>query len=222
MKIYTMSDFHLPSILEKDMKRFGWGNHIEKIKENWCVEEEDYIIIPGDLSWGLKKREIEPDLLFLDSLPGKKVLLRGNHDMWWDTRSKVERFLKEYPSITFIYNNSLDIMGLSICGTRGWDIKSFSEEDILIKNREIGRLQLSIDAAKEMEKIVFFHYPPILKEFTNTCFLDTLHKNNIKECYFGHLHGKAIEEAIIGDFEGIKFTCVASDHLDFKPLLIRG
>lgn len=218
--IYVMSDFHLPSTLGKDMEKFGWGDHVQKIKENWSLTDEDTIIIPGDLSWGLKIDETVPDLEFLQSLPGKKIISKGNHDMWWNSKSKVQKFMAQY-DVSIIHNDSIEVEGIFMCAIRGWDVRLTEENDLKIIEREAGRLRLTLSSAYDKEKIVFFHYPPILKDYPDTIFLKILKEYDVKEVYYGHLHGDHLDEAIEGEFEGIKFKCVASDQLDFKPLKIR-
>lgn len=218
--IYAMSDLHLPSILKKDMEQFGWGDHLQKIKKNWNLSDEDTIIIPGDLSWGLKIDEITSDMEFLKELPGRKIISKGNHDMWWNSKKKVKNFMKQY-GIDIIHNDSIVVDDIAICAIRGWDVRSTEDDDLKIINREGGRLKLTLSSAGDKEKIVFFHYPPIYKDKTDTIFLDILKEFGIKEVYYGHIHGEHLDEVIEGDFDGIKFKCVASDQLQFKPLRIR-
>lgn len=217
--IYAMSDLHLPSKLNKSMDIFGWGNHVEKIKGNWSLTEDDTIIMPGDLSWGLKADDIIPDLEWLSQLPGKKIILKGNHDLWWNSQNKVANLIKEY-GMDFVHNNSIVVEGISICGTRGWDINSKEENDIKILNREIIRLKLSLDTAKTDEKIVFMHYPPTLKDNNYFEFEKVFKEYGIKNVYFGHLHGKEISNAVY-EKDGIQYHCVSSDQINFKPIIVK-
>jgi len=218
--IYAMSDFHLPSSLNKDMNMFGWENHVEKIRENWCLTDDDYIIMPGDLSWALKIDELICDIEFLQSLKGHKVLLKGNHDLWWNSKSKLKKLFDIYSSISFLQYDSINIDGISICGTRGWDIKATSDEDKVIIDREANRLIQSICCATSDNKIVFMHYPPVYKDYQFDTFLNIFKEYGIKKVYYGHLHGEAINDAVEGMYEGIEFRCIASDQLGFKPIII--
>lgn len=222
--IYGMSDFHLyNNHPDKDMAIFGqgWEKHMEKIISNWPLKEDDIIIMPGDLSWALKENEVHEDLKYIDNLPGKKILLKGNHDLWWGTSGKMKKLLADYPSIDFIINNSLIIDGLGICGTRGWDILNFTDEAQKIIAAEVNRLRTSILTCEAQEKIVFMHYPPILQGTEQSVFLDVLKEFEIKEVYYGHLHGSAINNAIQGYYEGINFKVLAADQLNFIPIIIR-
>ena len=217
--IYIMSDFHLYNSTDKPMDIFGskWKNHMEKIKSNWPLSEQDTIIMPGDLSWGLKPNEALMDFEFIEKLPGKKILIKGNHDMWWGSSKKLKELLEPYPSIDFIYNNSTEIEGIGICGTRGWDIESGKENDIRIVTNEAARLERSILSSEATEKIVFLHYPPVTKKKTSGPIFDIIKKYNIKRVYYGHLHGEAINNAILGEYEGVVLDIVASDQIDFMP-----
>lgn len=223
--IYAMSDLHLYNTTKKNMDIFGkiWENHMDKIKQNWPLTESDTIIIPGDISWGLKLSEAEGDIAYIDSLPGKKILLKGNHDLWWNSAKKLDDLLKKYKSISYIFNNSIEVENVTICGTRGWDINSFTDEDKQILLREAMRLERSINYnIQNTEKIVFMHYPPILKDSINNIFLDIFKKYNIKKVYFGHLHGEAINNAILGEYNGISFKNIAADQLNFSPMVVKG
>lgn len=218
--IYAMSDFHLPSSLNKDMNMFGWGNHVEKIKDNWSLTDNDTIIMPGDLSWALKENELVCDLELIESLKGKKILLKGNHDYWWNSKNKLKEILKPYPSIQFIQYGSLEVEGICICGTRGWDIKANTDEDKKHIEREAGRLRASILSSTNNNKIVFMHYPPIYKDFDFDLYLNIFKEYEIKKVYYGHLHGNAIDDAIQGVYDGIEFKCIAADQIDFTPIKI--
>lgn len=221
--IYAMSDLHLPSALNKTMEPFGWGDHVRKIEKNWSMSNEDTIIIGGDLSWALKTEELSPDLEWLSSLPGKKILIKGNHDLWWNSASKVRKLMSQYRDIKIIQNNSIEVEGISICGTRGWNIVSKGEEDIKIVEREVGRMRLSLQSAICDEKIVFLHYPPVHKEYFEDAFHKLFLEFGVKEVYFGHIHGydKDFEEAFIGNKDGISYQLTSSNMIDFKPLLIK-
>lgn len=232
MSIYVIGDLHLSFSAEKPMDIFGinWENHAEKIKNNWInkINEEDTVILPGDFSWATYLEETYKDFEFLNSLPGKKILLKGNHDYWWTTVTRMRKFLKEngFENIDFLFNNSYLIENKIITGTRGWINSWKSEENYKILKRENDRLKLSIeDGIKkfgtEYEIICFIHYPPFYKEIDipeEINFIKTLNKYNIKKCYYAHLHGESHKDAIEGNVNGVKYKLVSSDYLNFKLL----
>lgn len=233
MSIYTIGDLHLSFKNPKPMNIFGenWENHEERIKIDWIskVKEEDTIIHPGDFSWGMKLEDTFPDFEYLNSLPGKKILLKGNHEYWWTTITNMKKFLKEndFNNIDFLQNNSIVVENKIICGTRGWTLNNIETENSKkILAREAIRLELSIKDAisktenEEKEIIVFMHYPPIIKQVLHTDFFKILKKYNIKRCYYAHLHGKSLEEAVQGNIGGIEFKNVSADGLNFKLLKI--
>lgn len=211
MAIYTIADLHLSFSNPKPMDIFGdnWKNHEERLKEDWIskVKDEDTVILPGDFSWATYIEDAYPDFKYLDELPGKKILLKGNHDYWWTTVTSMKKYLKEKKlnTIDFIYNNSAKVEDKIIVGTRGWTFQD-SENSAKMINRENQRLELSIqDAIKnygnEYEIIAFIHYPPLvsslLLENKHLEFYKTLKKYDIKRCYYGHLHGKSHADAVI-------------------------
>lgn len=231
MSIFTIGDLHLSFKTNKPMNIFGdnWNEYEEKIKANWInnVKEEDLVIIPGDFSWSMHINDVDKDFEYLYNLPGKKLLLKGNHDYWWMTVTSMRNFLKEnkFENIDFIYNNSYEFENYIIVGTRGWSLIENSNEDKKILNREVKRLELSIESGiinfgKEKEIIAFMHYPPIsnsniVKNEANE-FIRVLQKYDIKKCYYAHLHSTSIKEAIEGENFGIDFKLVSADALDFK------
>ena len=230
MAIYTIADLHLSFNNPKPMDIFGdnWKNHEMRLKEDWIgkVRDEDTVILPGDFSWATYIEEAYPDFKYLEELPGKKILIKGNHDYWWTTVTSMKRYLKEnnFNTIDFIYNNSVKVEDKAIVGTRGWTFQE-SENSIKMINRENQRLELSINDAinkygKEYEIIAFLHYPPLtsslLLENKYLDFYKTLRKYEIKRCYYGHLHGKSHADAVIGEVGGINFQLVSGDYLDFK------
>lgn len=218
----------------KPMNVFGgnWENHEEKIKKNWeeKVSKDDLVVLPGDFSWAMYLKDADEDFNYLNNLPGKKLLLKGNHDYWWSTLSKMRQFLEEnkFENIDFIYNNSYEFENKVIVGTRGWSI-SDETEDIRLLKREALRLELSIqdgikNYGEDKEFIAFLHYPPITKaSILNNELNDILRilkKYNIKKCYYGHLHGEAIKEAVEGEHFGIEFKLVSADGVNFKLISI--
>lgn len=234
MSIFVIGDLHLSFNNPKPMDIFGehWAGHEEKIRNNWIknVKDDDLVILPGDFSWETYLKDTKLDFEFLNKLPGKKLLLKGNHDYWWSTLKTMRTFLKEndYPNIDFLYNNSYEFDNKIICGTRGWSIID-EEADKKLINRELIRLELSLQDGinkygNDKEIIVFMHYPPITKNKMLTGeeikFVETMKKYNVKKCYYGHLHGASIADAVEGNVENIDFKLVSADGLDFKLLQI--
>ena len=234
MSIFVIGDLHLSFNQNKPMDIFGehWKGHEEKIKQDWIkkVKENDLVIIPGDFSWETYLENTELDFSFLNNLPGKKLLLKGNHDYWWTTLTNMKKFLKEkdFTNIDFLYNNSYEYEDKIICGTRGWSIADHEADKKLI-NRKLIRLELSLKNGIEQygnqkEIIVFMHYPPITKSTIlsnqEADFVNLMKKYNVKRCYYAHLHGVSINDAIEGNIEGIEFKLVSADGLDFKLLQI--
>ena len=224
MSIYAMSDLHLSFGCDKPMDIFGWENYTQRIKANWqrIIGEEDTLVMAGDFSWGLKLEETLDDFKFIESLPGKKIFLKGNHDLWWSTLSKIKKFLKENDinSVDFILNNAIACENHSICGTRGW-LFSSKESDKKIIARESARLETSIKAGLEtgFEPLVFMHFPPAYGEEKCQEIIDVLKKYDIKTVYYGHVHGKGLNNHI-DEIDGIKLKLISCDCLDFTPYLI--
>ncbi len=227
MSIYTIGDLHLSFHSPKPMDIFGekWEDHEAKIKNNWIntVKKDDLVVLLGDFSWATYLQDTYQDFEYLSKLPGKKLLLKGNHDYWWTTVTKMRNFLKEnnFENIDFVYNTAYKFENCIIAGTRGWALTNKPEDEKFIK-READRLELSIKEALKLrtneEIIVFIHYPPINKEINP--FITTMQKYNIKRCYYAHLHGDSIKEAIEGNYFGIDFKLVSADSLNFKLLKI--
>lgn len=231
MSIYAISDLHLSFDENKPMYIFGtnWENHQEKIKQNWeqTVKQNDLVLLPGDFCWAMYLQEAYKSFDYLEKLPGKKLLLKGNHDYWWTTITKMRKYLKEnnFNSIDFIYNNSYEFENYIICGTRGWLILENDEENKKILNREIERLKLSLEHAKnnfnvEQKKIIVcMHYPPI-KENTISQFIQIMKEYNVQICLYGHLHAGAHKEVKEGEIEAIDFKMVSCDYTNFKLIKI--
>ena len=241
MSIYTIGDLHLSFHENKPMDIFGenWKGHEEKIKQDWInkVKEKDLVILPGDFSWSTYLKDTYDDFKYLNSLPGKKLLLKGNHDYWWTTLKSMRKFLKEndFQNIDFIFNNAYEFENYIFAGTRGWS--QTEEENERFLNRETQRLELSLKQAKEIQEkrlqeenikkeiIVFMHYPPItnkqIEANETTSFVRIMKEYGVNRCYYGHLHGIAIKEAVEREYLGIKFKLVSADGLDFKLLRIR-
>lgn len=225
MVLFAIADLHLSFGADKPMDVFeGWENYIDKIKSNWnkIVKPEDTVVIAGDISWSMSLRGLVPDFEFLQSLPGKKLIIKGNHDYWWETMSKMRKFVEAggFDTIKFIHNNTEVVDNIGVCGTRGWFYDQ--SEDNKIMFREVGRLETSIAAAEKagVEPVVFLHYPPVCPGYECNEIMDVLKKHNIKRCYYGHLHGKAASKAFEGEHEGIIFRLISCDHLGFVPAVI--
>ncbi|MEG1448604.1 MAG: metallophosphoesterase [Oscillospiraceae bacterium] len=230
MALYAIGDTHLSLSCDKPMDIFGgWDGYVEKLKENWqnVVKQEDTVVIPGDISWGMSLNDSLKDFEFIHKLNGKKLILKGNHDYWWSTKNKMDKFLLEngLTSIKIIHNNSEFAEGVNICGTRGWIFEKGEAFDQKILAREAGRLEASIkDAQKshpEAPIIVFLHYPPIYCNEISKEILDIIFKYNIKECYYGHIHSVGCKYAINGVANGINLKLVSADFLDFMPYKIK-
>lgn len=228
MAIYAISDLHLSYQADKPMKVFGWDNYEEKIKEDWLakVKEEDTVLLPGDFSWSTYLEDMYLDFSYLAALPGKKLLLKGNHDYWWTTITSMRRYLKEkqMDNIDFIYNNSYEQEGYLIAGTRGWIIGEQESDNAKIYRREVERLKLSLqDAVKkggtEKPIIVCMHYPPI-KGTEKSDFVKVMQQYNVKKCIYGHLHGPSQQEIEEGLIDGIEFRMVSCDYTEFKLIKI--
>ena len=233
MSIYVIGDLHLAFSVDKPMDIFGnnWENHAEKIKLNWLekVKKEDTVILPGDFSWATYLEDTYKDFDFLNSLPGNKIMSKGNHDYWWATVTSMKKYLREndFNNIEFLYNNAYLVENKIIVGTRGWINSWRSQENYKILKRENDRLKLSIeDGIKKYgntkEMVAFIHYPPFYKEVVpeEIDFIKTLNKFNIKKCYYAHLHGESHREAIEGNIDGIEFKLVSSDYLKFDLIEI--
>lgn len=233
MRIFALSDLHLSydeNYQEyKPMNIFGdnWDNHALKIKNNWeqIVREEDVVLIPGDISWALNLEEAVYDLEFIANLPGNKIITKGNHDLWWQSLTKVRKKLAENTKV--IQNDHVLLNNrVAICGTRGWispNDKQFDETtDLKIYKRELGRLKMSLDSIKEdvNEIIVMFHYPPTSGKHECSEFIEIMKEYNVKTCIYGHLHSESILGALPKEKWGINFHIVSADAINFSPKLI--
>ena len=224
MSVFVISDLHLSfGVPQKSMTVFhGWENYEDRIKAAFLkrVKKEDTVILGGDTSWALKLEETYKDFAFLESLPGKKVLIKGNHDLWWSTANKMKTFIKDnnFNNLEILFNNCVIAEDYAICGTRGWFYESADEK---ILNREAARLERSIQAGEKSGKkvVVILHYPPVYGEYVCTPILDVLKKHNIKKVYCGHIHGLGFNNAV-KEYDGIVFKLVSCDLIEFSPLEI--
>lgn len=234
MSIFAIADLHLSFRVPKPMNIFGdnWSGHEEKIRKDWIekVTENDLVVLPGDFSWETYLADTKLDFEYLKNLPGKKIMLKGNHDYWWTTLASMRKFVKEneFENIDFLYNNSYLVEDKIIVGTRGWNVFD-SENDKKMIKRETARLELSIKDGiqkygNEREIIAFLHYPPItqnnLNKPENREFINMLKKYNIKRCYYGHLHGQSHKDAVVGIIDGIEYKLISADYLNFDLQLV--
>ena len=233
MKIYAIGDVHLSldSRIEKPMDVFGpkWANHAERLKENWIevVRPEDVVVVCGDISWGLRLEEAMADLMFLNDLPGHKVLTKGNHDLWWNSVSKLNAISED---MTFLQNTAYMVEAgrkIAIAGTRGWicpGTDGFDEHDKKIYERELIRLRFSLQDAKSKgadEIIAAIHYPPSNDKFQESGFTDLMEEFGVKTCVYGHLHGReAFKNGYKGVWNGVEYKLVSLDYVEAKPVLI--
>ena len=226
MSLFAIADTHLSFGTDKPMDSFpGWNDYVDRIEKNWnkIVTADDTVVIAGDISWAMNFDELKADFDFIEKLNGKKIILKGNHDYWWNTSKKMNDFIESqgYKTISILFNNSYDADGVSICGSRGWLFDVDDEHDEKVLNREVGRIRLSLESAVNDEKIVFLHYPPVTTDTKCDEILDLLKEYGIKKCYYGHLHGIAAKKAIDDVVDGIEFRLISCDRLGFVPKLIR-
>lgn len=225
MSIYAIADLHLSFAKNKPMSIFGdnWFEHEEKIKQSWnkLVKPEDTVLMPGDFSWAMNLQDTYLDFQYLNNLPGKKILLKGNHDYWWTTLAKLNNFVQEnnFNNIEFLYNNSFCIEDAIICGTRGWTFNDKETSEKILK-REALRLELSLKDGinkwgEDKKIIVCMHYPPITED-KNDIFVKVLMKYGVNKCIYGHLHGNSHKDAVEGTINGIDFKLVSADYLNFN------
>lgn len=230
MSLYVLGDPHLSFGVDKPMDIFhGWSDHVERLEAGWkaAVAPDDTVLLAGDISWGMDLGEALPDFRFIDALPGSKIILKGNHDYWWDTKTKMDRFLADngIKTISFLYNNAYRIGDISVCGTRGWFYDAHGAHDEKVIAREAGRLKMSYDAAKKLggEVIAFLHYPPVYAGRECPEMMNALLDCGVTRCYYGHLHGKKNHGlAVTGLYKGIDFTLVACDYTHFRPIPVSG
>ncbi len=228
MAVYALGDLHFGFAVKKPMHVFGerWKDHAEKIIKHWKmqVKEDDLVLLAGDISWGMRLEEAQADLDVIDSLPGKKILLEGNHDYWWKSSSRLSGC---YPKLFFLKNNCFFWNGVFFCGSRGWlcpNDNSFTPQDEKIYRREQIRMQLSLQAAMQRgakEIVVMMHYPPVNDKQEASDFTELFRQYPVRQVVFGHLHGeKNHRMALQGKRDGIEYHLVSADYLDFRPKLI--
>ncbi|MDL2288680.1 metallophosphoesterase [Oscillospiraceae bacterium OttesenSCG-928-F05] len=229
MALYAIGDLHLSLDGSKPMDIFGgsWVGYVEKIKKNLsALGPDDTLVLCGDTSWGIKLEQSEPDFALIHGFPGRKLLLKGNHDYWWTTKAKMDSFFYEHglSSLNILHNNCYVYEDAALCGTRGW----FYEEDDgkgsdKIYKRELARLELSLKEARKTgcaRIFCFLHYPPLYGQYKCPEILQMLSDYGVSQCYYGHLHGKSQAAAFGGIYENVRYTLVSGDALDFNPIKI--
>ena len=225
MALFVIADLHLSESTDKPMDVFGaaWTNHKSRLEAAWreTVTEDDTVVIPGDISWGMRFDNTEKDLLFIHSLPGKKIIGKGNHDYWWSTAAKFHKFCQEngFENLHLLNNNCYEYGDWAICGTRGWffEEERSGQHDEKVFKRELIRLEASLKAAGEKQKMVFLHYPPRYKGYECPEILALLEKYEVRRCFYGHLHGGSHKLAMEGQWDSVDFRLVAADYINFRP-----
>ncbi|MBQ7669487.1 MAG: metallophosphoesterase [Clostridia bacterium] len=236
MSLFSIADLHLSGAINKPMDVFGarWSDHTNKLVNRWksVVSKDDTVVIPGDISWAMTLQDARIDLELIGSLPGKKILGKGNHDFWWETITKMNRFLEEcgISSISFLYNNAFETEDFIICGSRGWYVEEKMQNTVgdvdysKIVLREASRLETSIKEAEKLKEksgkpiLVYLHFPPAFNGFICREIIDVLHSHDLDRMYFGHIHGNySIPKT--SEFEGISMTIISADYLNFIPMI---
>ena len=227
MALYAIGDLHLCLGAKKPMDIFGgaWLGYMEKLNEGISViTETDTTVLLGDLSWALDLEEAKADFSWINKIPGRKIILKGNHDYWWSTASKFYSFCTEngFNNIFVLNNNHYEYDGVALCGTRGWFFEEdrSGEHDEKVFRRELLRLEASLKSAGDAPKIVFLHYPPRYKGYVCSEILDLLKKYDVRQCFYGHLHGASHGLAQEGPWDGIQYKLVSADKLNFKPFTV--
>ena len=235
MALYVIGDLHLSKSVEKPMDVFGarWTDYMDKIEKNWreTVKDGDTVILAGDTSWSMSTDELKADFDFIEALPGNKIILKGNHDYWWQTQAKLDAFVREneYETIRFLHNNAYIVEDFLICGSRGWynDDKNTpirGADSTKIIAREIQRIRHSVEYGRELcrdsegekEILMFLHFPAIFKGYICDEIIMELYRAGVERCYYGHIHGNYEAPAVI-DYAEIKFHLISADYVLFKP-----
>ena len=225
--LYAIGDMHLSLGCDKPMDIFGgWDNYVDRLADGFSqLTDKDVCVICGDISWGMSLEESIPDFMFIDKLPGKKIILKGNHDYWWTTATKIKNFFlnNSISSISILNNNCFFYGDTAICGTRGWfyEEETGGEHDKKILNRELMRLEASFRAAGSINtKLCFLHYPPIYNDYICPEMIELMKRYNVKSCWYGHIHGPGIRFAVEREIDGISYHFVSADHTGFKPVKV--
>lgn len=224
MSLYAIGDLHLCLGAPKPMDVFGgaWVGYMEKLREGMSIlTPEDTIVLMGDLSWAMALEDAAADFAWINALPGRKIILKGNHDYWWSTLAKFQKFcqVNGFENLEILNNNCFEYEGYAICGTRGWyyEENRSGQHDEKVFRRELIRLETSLKAAGDKPKLVFLHYPPRSKGYECPEILELMHKYDVRRCFYGHLHGPSHKVAVEGQWDGIDYKLLASDYVGFKP-----
>ena len=224
MALYAIGDTHLSLGSDKSMEVFGggWENYVEKLRDGFAqVNDTDTVVLCGDLSWGMSLEEAKRDLAFLDrELPGEKWLLKGNHDYWWNTASKMNAFFQEndFQHLHILHNNCTFYQGIALCGTRGWFYEAgAAPQSGKVFRREVMRLEASLKAGGEGEKLCFLHYPPLYRGYRCPEIIELLERYQVQLCCYGHLHGPSHRLALEGEYGTVRYALVAADYIGFRP-----
>ncbi len=227
MALYAIGDLHLCLGAPKPMDIFGgaWVGYMEKLREGLSViGPEDTTVLLGDLSWALDLEHAGADFVWINQIPGRKIILKGNHDYWWSTAAKFQKFCQQngFENMHLLNNNCFEYENWAICGTRGW---FFEEErsgahDEKVFKRELIRLETSLKAAGDREKLVFLHYPPRYRGYECPEILELLAKYHVRRCFYGHLHGASHKLAMEGVWDSVEFRLVSADYLQFQPFKV--
>ena len=225
MALYAIGDLHLSLTADKPMEVFGpaWENYTERNGDALSrLTAGDVLVLAGDTSWAMKLEDCSADFAFLQNLPGRKLLLKGNHDYWWTTMAKMNAYLAAngFGSLSFLHNNCVFAEGLALCGTRSWLFDAGQPHDEKVMSRECGRLRASLEAAGDTEKAVFLHYPPVYPQADAGEVVALLREYGVKRCFYGHLHGPSIPRAVQGELDGIEYKLISADALRFFPYKI--
>lgn len=227
MAVYTIADLHFTFGTDKPMQIFsGWQDYEKRVSDNWkaIVKPEDTVVLVGDLSWGIDLDESLEDFKFVDNLPGEKLLVKGNHDYWWNTVSKMEKFFADnnITTLHFLHNNSYIRDGMALCGTRGWLYNQSAELDKKVFARELIRLEASLKSSNDFdgEKVAFLHYPPVMDGEVCVEIHNILKQYGVERCFFGHIHTRNNDLKNGFEFDGIRYRLISSICVDFVPIIV--
>lgn len=227
MALYAIGDLHLCLGAPKPMDIFGgaWVGYMDKLKEGMSqIKPEDTTVLCGDLSWALGLEAARADFAWIDEIPGRKIILKGNHDYWWSTAAKFYKFCEEndFSNQFILNNNCYEYEDWAICGTRGWffEEERSGQHDTKVFKRELIRLETSLKAAGNKEKMVFLHYPPRYRGYECKEIIELLEKYEVRRCFYGHLHGDSHKLAMEGLWGGVEYRLVAADYVNFKPVTV--
>lgn len=228
MALYAIGDLHLCLGAPKPMDVFGgnWIGYMDKLRAGMEVlTEEDTLVLMGDLSWALDLASASADFAWINAIPGRKIILKGNHDYWWSTQAKFTKFCQEhsFEYLNLLNNNCYFYEDIAICGTRGWffEEERSGQHDEKVFRRELMRLEASLKAAGQTQKLVFLHYPPRYKGYTCREILDLLEKYQVRQCFYGHLHGGSHKLAMEGLWDGVEYRLLSADYIGFQPYKVK-